>query len=89
MRGIDPKKDICGLILETFQGWGAILFQDPLTGEPDRLIASKIAEECYEKGLLLVHIGRESIKLGPPFRIADEALIEAVDALTEALKNKL
>lgn len=67
----------------------AILFQDPLTGEPDGLIASKIAEECYEKGLLLVHTGRESIKLGPPLTIPDEALIEAVDVLTEALKNNL
>ena len=24
--GIDPKKDICGMILETFQGWGAVFY---------------------------------------------------------------
>ena len=24
--GIDPSKDICGMIFETFQGWGAIFY---------------------------------------------------------------
>jgi 4-aminobutyrate aminotransferase-like enzyme len=67
----------------------AILFQDPLTGEPDGLIASKVAEECYEQGLLVVHTGRESIKLGPPLTISDEALLEAIDVLSEAIINNL
>jgi len=67
----------------------AILFQDPLTGEPDGLIASKVAEDCYEKGLLLVHTGRESIKLGPPLTISDEALVEGIDVLTESILTKL
>jgi 4-aminobutyrate aminotransferase-like enzyme len=67
----------------------AILFQDSLTGEPDGLIASKVAEECYEKGLLVVHTGRESIKIGPPLTISDEALLEAIDVLSEAVINNL
>lgn len=62
----------------------AILFQDPVTGMADGLIASQIAEKCYEKGLLVVHTGRESIKLGPPLTISDEALIEGIDVLRES-----
>ena len=38
----------------------AILFKDPETGKADGLIASKIAERCYEKGLLVVHTQVES-----------------------------
>ena len=29
-----------------------------------------------QQGLLLVHTGRESIKIGPPLTISDDALIE-------------
>ncbi len=25
-KGIDPKNDLCGMILESFQGWGAIFY---------------------------------------------------------------
>ena len=62
----------------------AILFQDPNTGSPDGLLASRIAEKCYEKGLLVVHTGRESIKLGPPLTISDEALIEGINVIKES-----
>jgi 4-aminobutyrate aminotransferase / (S)-3-amino-2-methylpropionate transaminase / 5-aminovalerate transaminase len=65
----------------------AILFKDPQTGDPDGLIASKIAEKCYEKGLLVVHTGRESIKLGPPLTISDEALIEGINVIKESFKE--
>ncbi len=64
----------------------SILFQDPKSGEPDSYIASKIVDKCYEKGLLVVHTGRESIKLGPPLTITDEALIEGLDVIIECFK---
>ena len=67
----------------------AILFQDSKTGEPDGLIASVVAEKCYEKGLLVVHTGRESIKLGPPLTISDEALIEGLEVLEECIKESI
>jgi 4-aminobutyrate aminotransferase-like enzyme len=38
-----------------------------------------------QKGLLVVHTGRESIKLGPPLTINDEALLEAMSVFEEAL----
>jgi 4-aminobutyrate aminotransferase-like enzyme len=38
-----------------------------------------------QKGLLVVHTGRESIKLGPPLTITDEALLEAMSVFEEAI----
>ncbi len=63
----------------------AVLFKDPHTGEPDSAFTSKVAELCMQKGLLVVHTGRESIKLGPPLTITDAALLEAIEVLGEAI----
>jgi 4-aminobutyrate aminotransferase-like enzyme len=40
-----------------------------------------------QKGLLTVHTGRESIKIGPPLTIPDKALIEGLDVLAEAINE--
>jgi 4-aminobutyrate aminotransferase-like enzyme len=40
-----------------------------------------------QKGLLVVHTGRESIKLGPPLTINDEALIEAINVLEDSISE--
>jgi 4-aminobutyrate aminotransferase-like enzyme len=40
-----------------------------------------------QKGLLVVHTGRESIKLGPPLTIPDEALLEGLDVLEESIEE--
>lgn len=53
-------------------------------GGPDAETASRIAERAMQKGLLVVHTGRESIKLGPPLPIPDDALLEGLDVLEEA-----
>jgi 4-aminobutyrate aminotransferase / (S)-3-amino-2-methylpropionate transaminase / 5-aminovalerate transaminase len=63
----------------------AILCQSPATGEPDALFASQVCEKAMQKGLLLVHTGRESIKIGPPLTIRDDALEEGIDVLEEAI----
>lgn len=63
----------------------AIHFCDKNTKLPDGLLASKISELCMQKGLLVVHTGRESIKLGPPLIISNDALEEAVDVLAQAI----
>ena len=36
--------------------------------------------------MLVVHTGRESIKLGPPLTITDEALDEGLEVLDEAIR---
>jgi 4-aminobutyrate aminotransferase-like enzyme len=48
-------------------------------------LASRISEKCMQKGLLVVHTGRESIKLGPPLTITDDALLEAISVFEEAI----
>ena len=44
---------------------------------------------CLEKGLLVVNTGRESIKLGPPLSISEEALLEGLDVLEESITENL
>jgi 4-aminobutyrate aminotransferase / (S)-3-amino-2-methylpropionate transaminase / 5-aminovalerate transaminase len=63
----------------------AVLFRHPQTGEADGPFTSRVAELCMQKGLLVVHTGRESIKIGPPLTITDSALIEGVGVLGEAI----
>ena len=63
----------------------AVLFQHHQTGEPDGYFASRVAERCMQKGLLVAPTGRESIKLGPPLTITDSALLKAVDVIGESV----
>ncbi len=63
----------------------SILFQSPDTGAADGQFTSRVAERCMQKGLLVVHTGRESIKVGPPLSISDDALLEGIDVLAEAI----
>ena len=63
----------------------AMLFQVPNEAGSDAIFASKVAEKCMQKGVLVVHTGRESIKLGPPLTITDDALIEGVMVLNESV----
>jgi 4-aminobutyrate aminotransferase-like enzyme len=63
----------------------SILFQDPKSGLPESVIPSKISEKCMQRGLLVVHTGRESIKIGPPLNISDEALLEGSTIIEETV----
>ena len=63
----------------------AVLFRCPNTGAADGAFTSRVAERCMQKGLLVVHTGRESIKLGPPLTITDAALLEGVAVLAESI----
>lgn len=65
----------------------AVLLKDSVHGSPDSLFASKVAERCMQKGLLVVHTGRESIKIGPPLTISDDALVEGVGVLGESIQE--
>ena len=64
-----------------------VILKDPGTGRPDGLFASLVCEKAMQKGLLLVHTGRESIKLGPPLTITDNALNEGLNVLEECIKE--
>jgi len=64
----------------------AILFYRD-DNQPDSEFASKVAERCMQKGLLVVHTGRESIKLGPPLIISIDALNEGLYVLEESIEE--
>lgn len=61
----------------------AIIVTDPSTHKPNARIASLICEKAMQKGLLLVHTGRESLKIGPPLTISEDALQEGLHVLDE------
>ena len=63
----------------------AILFQSPIDKRADSLFASMVSEKCMHKGLLVVHTGRESIKIGPPLVISEDALLEGVKVIEESI----
>jgi 4-aminobutyrate aminotransferase-like enzyme len=64
---------------------GALIVRDPCDGSPDGEFASRVSERCMQKGVLVVHTGRESIKLGPPLTITDDALSEGIETIGEAI----
>ena len=45
--------------------------------------------KALQMGVLLVHTGRESIKLGPPLVITEEAIIESIEVIEDALKDSI
>lgn len=63
----------------------AVLFKDPFSEKPDGPFATRVCLRAMQKGLLLVHTGRESIKFGPPLVISRDALSEGLDVFEEAL----
>jgi 4-aminobutyrate aminotransferase-like enzyme len=65
----------------------AILFKKIDDGLPDCEFASRVAQCCMQKGVLVVHTGRESIKLGPPLTITDDALLEGLSVIDEAISE--
>jgi len=67
----------------------ALIFKLPDKNEPDTLLPSIICEKAMQKGLLLVHTGRESIKLAPPLTITNEALLEGIDVLSESIEDAI
>ena len=77
------------LILNNYYGEGLIaslIFKD-YSNHAKSELASLVSEKCMQKGLLVVHTGRESIKLGPPLIITDEAMMEAVQIIDESINE--
>jgi 4-aminobutyrate aminotransferase/diaminobutyrate-pyruvate transaminase/4-aminobutyrate aminotransferase/(S)-3-amino-2-methylpropionate transaminase len=64
-----------------------VIIKNPKNGQQDSLFASKVCEKAMQKGLLLVHTGRESIKIGPPLTIPEAALNEGLEVLEECISE--
>jgi len=67
----------------------ALIFKDPGSTTGGGGLASRICESALRKGVLLVHTGRESIKIGPPLTIPEVALMEGLDVLEQAIAETL
>lgn len=65
----------------------ALLIKNPKDNQPDAVFASRVCEKAMQKGLLLVHTGRESVKIGPPLTITDAALNEGLKVLEETISE--
>lgn len=66
----------------------AIIFYDQ-DNKPLSHLCDLISEKAMQKGLLLVHTGRESIKLAPPLSISEDALFEGVDVLDDCINDAI
>lgn len=67
----------------------ALLFGDQQRSKVYCDLPTWICEQCFRRGLLLVHTGRESIKFGPPLTISKEALLEGLSVLDEVIAESL
>ena len=52
-------------------------------------LCDKVCEKALQRGLLLVHTGRESIKLAPPLSINKEALLEGISVLQGCISDSI
>ena len=72
-------------IIESIEGKGliaAIIFKK---NKNYLNLIGQVVEKCFEKGLLLVFTGRESIKIGPPLTISISAMKEGLEVLDEVI----
>ncbi len=74
---INSKGLVAGFVLYDMDG-------KPLSDE-----CSEICEKCFQAGLLVVHTGRESIKIAPPLTIEFDALEEGLSVFCECVAQVL
>jgi len=66
----------------------ALVFLDE-NGNPLNNLCDRVCEMAMQRGLLVVHTGRESIKLAPPLTITKDALLEGLNVLDECIQDSL
>ncbi len=66
----------------------ALIFIDD-KGEPLSDLCDVVSEKALQRGLLVVHTGRESIKLAPPLCINEEALLEGLEVLGSCISDAI
>jgi len=66
----------------------AVIFND-INQNPLINLCDLICEKCFQKGLLVVHTGRESIKLAPPLIINEDAMLEGISVFKEAIEESI
>lgn len=66
----------------------ALIFQDK-EDKPLSELCDLISEKAFQRGVLVVHTGRESIKLAPPLSITEDALLEGVNVIEECIRDSI
>ncbi len=66
---------------------GAIVFDKKIKNLNKKL--TDVAIDCLNEGLIIVHTGRESIKIGPPLTITEDALEEGLSVLENNIVKNL
>ncbi len=77
--------------ISSVQGVGllaAVIFTG-LNKNPLSELCDLISEKCLQSGLLVVHTGRESIKLAPPLVINKEELLEGIETFALAVEESI
>ena len=75
--------------VRTILGRGMIagLIMNDTKSMPAGEFGSRVSELCMQRGVLVVHTGRESIKFGPPLTMPDDAIVEGVTVLADAMRD--
>ena len=66
----------------------ALVFMDP-GNQPLPQLCDRISELAFQRGLLVVHTGRESIKLAPPLSITEEALLDGIGVIDACIGDSI
>lgn len=67
----------------------ALLLGGAKSGEFNLELADRVARSSLHKGVLMIRTGVGSLKLGPPLTIAEDALMEGIGVIEEALAECL
>ena len=60
--------------------------RNPQTGLPDTALARASTWEAVKRGVMMINTGLPTIKICPPLVISDDALIEGIDVIGEAIQ---
>ena len=66
----------------------ALVFMDQ-SNRPLSKLCDRISELAFQRGLLVVHTGRESIKLAPPLSITEEALLDGIGVIDACIGDSI
>lgn len=91
-KGLNKIKDTYHEVISMILGKGmvaGVIFKNDAATDAGSLRASRISERGMQKGLLVVHTGRESIKIAPPLIIPDDALLEGIEVFNQSCKEVL
>jgi len=65
----------------------AVHVRDPVTSEPSRELARDWTWAAVKHGVMLFQVNRPTLKICPPLVIPDDALVEGIRALGDALES--